>query len=216
MGEGRQFSKKTCMVRLYLSRLMTWAAKTLHRKPNMASHITEILQRVAQGQPRAVDELIPVVYEQMREIASRVSHRESPAALMPTELVHEAYIRLVGNEKLAWESRAHFFAAAATVIRRILVDDARGRKRKKRGGDVRPQPLETNMLPIHENSVDLLALDEALEQLAQLSPRQAKLVELRFFGGFSQPQIAEMLQVSTRTVANDWAMARVWLKSRLT
>ncbi len=198
-----------------VSRLRVWATTALHGKPAMASNITEILQRVASGQPRAVDELIPVVYEQMREMATRMSHRESPAAFRPTELVHEAYIRLIGNEQLAWESRADFFAAAATVMRRILVDDARHRKRQKRGGGQRPLELETDMLPMQENQLDLLALDEALHQLAQLSPRQAKLVELRFFGGFNQPQIADMLQVSPRTVANDWAMARAWLRTRL-
>lgn len=180
----------------------------------MHGQFTEILQRISDGQANAVDDLIPLVYEQMKLIAARAIKTESGNHTDPTELVHEAYIRLIGNEQLAWESRSHFFGACATVIRRILVDQARFRKSKKRGGDVQQIELKTEVL-ISERSIDLVEFDDALSQLAQLSPRQARLVELRFFAGFSESEAAELLGVSKRTVAGDWAMARAWLKTQL-
>ncbi len=181
----------------------------------MPTEITQILDRIADGNVQAIDELVPLVYEQMRRIAAGALIREPAVGCDPTELVHEAYLRLVGNENLAWKSRSHFYGACAVVIRRILVDQARARNRKKRGGQLAKVTLEANEVAERESSVDLVALDEALRELDELSPRQAKLVELRFFGGLTEIEAAEVLQVSRRTISGDWAMAKAWLKSRL-
>lgn len=180
----------------------------------MANEITQILNRITAGEPQAVDELIPLVYDQMRKIAAAAASRESAEASDPTELVHEAYIRLVGNEKLAWQSRSHFFGACSTVIRRILVDQARARKRTKRGGEFAKVDLPEHVLA-DSATVDLVELDEALDALEQLAPRQVRLIELRYFGGLSETEVAEVLQVSRRTVSGDWAMAKAWLRTRL-
>lgn len=180
----------------------------------MDKQITTILNRVAEGQSEAMDELVPLVYDQMRRIAASALRDEAVQHNDPTELVHEAYLRLIGNENLAWSSRAHFFGACATVIRRILVDHARSRKRQKRGGGVIPLPLAENDVG-NDAQVDLVELDEALQELAGLSPRQVRIVELKYFGGMSEIEIADLLQVSRRTVSGDWAMAKAWLKLRL-
>lgn len=179
----------------------------------MSNEITQILNRISAGESHAVDELVPLVYDQMRKIATAASNREGVPASDPTELVHEAYIRLVGNEKLAWQSRSHFFGACAAVIRRILVDQARARKRTKRGGEFARVELNEHLLA--EQSVDLVDLDEALAELAKLAPRQVRLIELRYFCGLSETEAAELLQVSRRTVSGDWAMAKAWLRTRL-
>ena len=181
----------------------------------MTKQITEILDRIAKGQEAAIDQLVPMVYDQMRAIAKNAVRGEAAGGCDPTELVHEAYMRLVGNENLAWESRTHFFAACSVVIRRILVDQARSRNRKKRGGDF--QRVEFEVAEPHESglSVDLFALDEALVELSKLSPRQAKLVELRFFGGLTETEAAETLGISRRTAAGDWAMAKAWLLRKI-
>ncbi len=177
--------------------------------------ITQILNRMADGDRQAVDELIPVVYEQMRRIASNQLLGESGKATDPTELVHEAYIRLIGNEKLAWQSRSHFFGACANVIRRILVDQARGRKAAKRGGGDAPVEVNENLVAKTE-PIDLIELDDALQQLEKLAPRQVRLIELRYFGGLTETEAAEILQVSRRTVSGDWVMAKAWLQTQLT
>ena len=178
------------------------------------SQITQILNRISDGEKSAVDELVPLVYEQMKHIASAAVHREPGGGSDPTELVHEAYMRMIGNEKLAWQSRSHFFGACATVIRRILVDQARARKRHKRGGDAERVELHENVIT-GEQEVDLIELDDALSELQKLAPRQVQLIELRYFGGLSETEAAELLQVSRRTASGDWAMAKAWLKSRL-
>lgn len=175
--------------------------------------ITSILGRISEGERTAIDELMPVVYEQMKLIAKNASSEQLPDRSTPTELVHEAYIRLIGNEKLAWQSRSHFFGACATVIRRILVDEARANQAQKRGGE--RSRIEMDASFAAEQSVDLLELETALEELAQLAPRQVQLVELRYFGGLSETEAAEVLGVSRRTVSGDWAMAKAWLKQRI-
>ncbi|XZE53625.1 ECF-type sigma factor [Planctomycetaceae bacterium SH139] len=180
----------------------------------MSNEITQILNRISAGESHAVDELVPLVYDQMRKIATAASNREGVPACDPTELVHEAYIRLVGNEKLAWQSRSHFFGACAAVIRRVLVDQARARDRTKRGGEFARVELNEHLLA-ESQSVDLVDLDEALAELAKLAPRQVRLIELRYFGGLSETGAAELLQVSRRTVSGDWAMAKAWLRTRL-
>ncbi len=181
----------------------------------MPTQITQILDRIADGNQQAIDELVPLVYDQMRLIAAGAIQREPSEQCDPTELVHEAYLRLVGNENLAWKSRSHFYGACAVVIRRILVDQARSRNRQKRGGQFERVALEPGEIADSTNAIDLVELDEALVELEKLSPRQAKLVELRFFGGLTEDEAAEVLQVSRRTVGGDWAMARAWLRTKL-
>ena len=180
----------------------------------MEPQITTILNRISSGESAAMEQLVPLVYDQMRIIAAAAVKNEDAAIGDPTELVHEAYIRLIGNEKLAWTSRSHFFGACATVIRRILVDHARSRKRLKRGAGAVPVSLDEN-LHLADSSIDMLELDDALQELAALSERQAKIVELKYFGGLGESEIAEVLGVSRRTISSDWAMARAWLKVKL-
>jgi len=176
------------------------------------AEITEILQRVTSGEQQAASELAPLVYQQLRQIAQRQLSAENDARRWDaTELVHEAYVRLVGNAQISWQDRAHFFATAATAIRRVLVDNARERKAHKRGGDRRAVDLDLDHFGRDDNRFELLDLDDALERLKALSQRQARIVELRFFGGLTQDEVAELLGVSRRTVAGDWAMARAWL-----
>lgn len=181
----------------------------------MPTQITRILDRIADGSRHAIDELIPLVYDQMRQIASGALRREPDAKCNPTELVHEAYIRLIGNEQLVWESRSHFYAACAVVIRRVLVDEARARRRLKRGGDFERVELDVNQISGSDSNIDLIALDDALAELEKLSPRQARLVELRFFGGLTEKETTKILGVSRRTVSSDWTMARAWLQMKL-
>ncbi|MEL7496735.1 MAG: ECF-type sigma factor [Planctomycetota bacterium] len=182
----------------------------------MSSEITEILDRITDGHRDAVNELIPLVYEQMKRIAANALSTGGSEACNPTELVHETYIRLIGNEKLAWQNRSHFFGACSTVIRRILVDHARAIKSAKRGSGKKPvQLIDANDVAHESSGIDLVELDDALAELAKLAPRQVKLVELRYFGGLTEAEAAEVLDVSRRTVSGDWAMAKAWLKNKL-
>ncbi|GAB5401776.1 MAG: ECF-type sigma factor [Aureliella sp.] len=179
-----------------------------------SQQITTILNRIASGERAAVDELVPIVYQQMKKIAANQSAGESGDAADPTELVHEAYIRLVGNEKLAWQSRSHFFGACASVIRRILVDQARARKAAKRGSGQAAIELQEAIVATPQR-LDLLELEEALIELQELAPRQVQLIELRYFAGLTEAESAEILKLSRRTVSGDWAMAKAWLQNRL-
>jgi RNA polymerase sigma factor (TIGR02999 family) len=181
----------------------------------VTKQITEILDRIANGSEASIDQLVPMVYEQMKKIAARAVSNEGGGSSNPTELVHEAYLRLIGKENLAWESRTHFFAACAVVIRRILIDQARARKRIKRGGDLQRIDMEIAQPATPELPVNVLALDEALVALSEFAPRQARLVELRYFGGLTENEAAEVLGISRRTAAGDWATARGWLLKRL-
>ena len=149
-------------------------------------------------------------------MAESYLQRERPdLTLQATALVHEAYVRLVKQEDVEWQNRAHFFAVAAQAIRRILVDHARSHERVKRGGDRQRMRLDEDIAATGDRDLDLLAIDEALERLTQLYPRQAQIVELRFFGGLSLKEVAEVLKVSPRTVDGDWSMARAWLRREL-
>jgi len=174
--------------------------------------ITSLLARAQEGDRQATDELLPLVYEELRELADRLLAAEKRGAtLQPTALVHEAYLRLVGSDQAGWENRAHFFGAAARAIRRILVDRARARRAARRGGD-RPLRLDTDApLAGPEPSLDVLALDEALAKLASIDAQKARVVELRFFGGLSVDETAATLGVSASTVNRDWVFARTWL-----
>jgi RNA polymerase sigma factor (TIGR02999 family) len=178
--------------------------------------LTGILNRASRGDDSAVNRLMPLVYDQLRALAESYLRQERPDhTLQATALVHEAYVRLVRQEEVEWQSRAHFFAVAAQAIRRILVDHARGRQRAKRGGDRQRVRLEEDIALAKGRDLDLLALDEAMEKLATLHERQARIVELRFFGGLSLKDVAKFLGISPRTVDGDWSMARAWLKREL-
>ena len=176
------------------------------------TEITQILQRLSGGDRQAMNELTPLVYQQLRQIAQKALSADNDAKRWDaTELVHEAYLRMIGDSPIDWKDRAHFFATAATSIRRVLVDHARQRNSLKRGGDRGRADMQLDLLGREDTGFELLDLDDALERLSALNPRQASLVEMRFFGGLTQDEAAELLGVSRRTVAGDWAMARAWL-----
>jgi RNA polymerase sigma-70 factor, ECF subfamily len=183
-----------------------------------AEQITQLLQEWSQGNQRAGDQLMPLVYEELRRQASRYLRRErSNHTLQTTALIHEAYLKLIGKTQVEWQNRAHFFALAAQAMRRILVDHARERHREKRGGAAENLPLnEAFQLAVKEKAIDLIALDEALNRLAKLDARQARVVELRYFSGLSHDETAEVLGVSNATVRNDWNLAKAWLKLEIT
>jgi RNA polymerase sigma-70 factor (ECF subfamily) len=177
--------------------------------------VTRILKKASRGDASAVNRLMPLVYDELRALAeSYLQHERPDHTLQATALVHEAYMRLIKQEDVDWQNRAHFFAVAAQAIRRILVDHARGRQSAKRGGGRKRVCLDQN-LALPECELDLLALDEALQELARLHERQARIVELRFFGGLSLKEVAGYLGLSARTVEGDWHMARAWLRSQL-
>ncbi len=181
--------------------------------------VTELLSQYRGGKREALDVLVPIVYGELRKIAAGYLRGErSNNSLQPTALVHEAYIRLVDQREVEWQNRAHFFGVAAQVMRRLLVDHARGRNRHKRGGGMLLLPLEEHDVagPEPDQEVDLIALDDALVRLAELSPQQGRIVELRYFGGLSIEETAEVLDVSTMTVKRGWAMARAWLHREIT
>jgi RNA polymerase sigma factor (TIGR02999 family) len=179
--------------------------------------ITELLQRWSQGDAAAREDLIPLVYDELRRIARRNLAGWRPnQTLQSTALVHEAYLRLTNQRSVHWDNRVHFFAVAAQLMRRILVDHARRIHAKKRGGECLTLVLDEALaVPENHREVDLLALDEALNALARLDERQCKLVELRYFGGLSIDETAIAMQVSPATVKREWATARLWLLQQI-
>ena len=183
-----------------------------------ASNITEMLREWSGGNREVLDDLMPLVYDELHRQARRFLSRERPDhTLQTTALIHEAYIKLVDQREVNWESRTHFFAIAANLMRRILVDYARAKNRDKRGGDYLKLPLEEAALVAgKEKSIDLIALDEALTKLEKIDERQTRVVELRYFGDLTLEETAEALRVSRTTVADDWAMAKAWLHRELT
>ena len=181
------------------------------------SEITELLARFRRGDRQAESQLVPLVYGELRHLAAACLSRERrDHTLQTTALVHEAFLRMTGKNQPDWQSRAHFFAIAARLMRQILVDYARHRRREKRGGSWEKLPLEEALVFSAEKSAELLALDEALERLAQQDERQCRIVEMKFFGGLSIQEIAEVLDTSPRTVKRDWTMARAWLHQEIT
>jgi RNA polymerase sigma factor (TIGR02999 family) len=186
----------------------------------MANDVTRLLQEWRNGSREALDHLIPLVYAELRTMAARYLARERPDhTLQTTGLVHEAYVKLVDQRGVQWQNRAHFFGIAAKLMRRILVDDARHRLRGKRGGGA-PQ-LQVDDLPIAApaggvDAVDALALDRALQELEAIDPDQARIVELRFFGGLTLEETATVLEISPATVKREWAIAKGWLYRALT
>jgi RNA polymerase sigma factor (TIGR02999 family) len=184
------------------------------------SEVTRLLTCIEQGEPRAAEELLPLIYDELRRLAAhQLAHEKPGQTLQATALVHEAWLRLTGSEQGAeepkWEGRKHFFSAAAEAMRRILVDNARRKKRLKHGGGLERVDLATVELAEPMPADDLLALDEALTQLAALEPSAAELVKLRFFAGLTHAQAAEYLGLSRSTADRTWLFARAWLFSRV-
>ena len=182
-----------------------------------SSHnVTELLQDWSRGEREALDQLLPVVYNELHKQAARYLRRERAGhTLQPTALVNEAFLRLINQRDVRWQNRAHFFGLAAQLMRRILVDHARERLAAKRGGaDIR-LTLDEQVAAVGARDVDLLALDEALTRLAALDVRQSRIVELRFFSGLNVEETAEVLGVSPATVKLDWSMAKAWLRREL-
>ena len=180
------------------------------------SEITQLLLQLTLGRREALDRLMPVVYDELRSVAQAQLRGERPGhTLNTTALVHEAYLKLINVREVQWRDRAHFFAMAARLMRRILIDYARARKRDKRGGDVVPVTLEESLAVSGDRADDLVALDDALARLEQISDRQCRVVEFRCFAGLSVEETAEVLETSPATVKRDWAFARAWLNREL-
>ena len=181
------------------------------------SEVTQILSRIESGDPTAAEQLLPLVYDELRRLAAHRLAEEKPGqTLQATALVHEAYVRLVDRDQAQqWNSRGHFFGAAAEAMRRILVDQARQKRSQRRGGDYQRIELSSVEPSVSASPLDMLALDEALDQLAEKDPRAAELVKLRFFAGLTVSEAATALGVSIGTAENDWAYAKSWLRLQL-
>jgi RNA polymerase sigma factor (TIGR02999 family) len=175
-----------------------------------------LLQAWGRGDTAALDQLLPLVHEELRRLARRQMRHERPGhTLQATALVNEAYLRLIDVKRIRWQNRAHFFAMAARVMRRILVDSARARGYQKRGGRTQKVSLDEALVVSREPGQDLVALDDALQALAAFDPRKSQVVEMRFFGGLSVEETAQALHVSADTVMRDWRLAKVWLLREL-
>lgn len=179
--------------------------------------VTEILLAVQRGDKQASAQLLPVVYEELRKLASqRLAREGEPHSLNATALVHEAYLRLVGNgDRAQWDGRGHFFAAAAEAMRRILVDSARARQSRKRGGDFVRQELDIAEVPIHQPPEEVIAVNDMVEHLAEANPQAADVVKLRYFAGFTMREVAEILGIAPRTADSLWAYSRAWLALKI-
>ena len=178
--------------------------------------VTILLSRMHDGDQEAASKLMPVVYGELRRLAGAYMRRERPEhTLQATALVHEAYIKLVNQRSVDWQSRSHFFGVAAQLMRRILIDHARAHLREKRGGTSPVVPLDEALVFAPGQSAQLVRLNDALERLEKLDARQSKIVELRFFGGLSVEETAEFLKISPKTVKRDWSVAKAWLLGEL-
>jgi len=179
--------------------------------------VTELLRAWGEGDLQAREKLMPLIYEELRRRAAVYLSRERvDHTLQPTALVHEAYLRLVGQDRLVWQNRAHFYGIAAQMMRRILVDHARSRQRGKRFGGAVKVPLDEAVGASRSPDCDLLMLDQALDELTSIDPRQGQIVELRYFGGLSESEVADVLAISRSTVTREWQIARGWLYRRVT
>jgi RNA polymerase sigma factor (TIGR02999 family) len=178
--------------------------------------ITQLLELWNQGDRDAMEKLVPLVYGELHRLARRYIAAERPGhTLQATALVNEAYLKLVDSENMTWEGRAHFFGVCAHVMRRILVDWARSRQAQKRGSDARKLELDDALVAAAQPGTDLVAVDDALKALADIDPRKSRIVELRFFGGMSVKETAEVLKISNETVHRDWRLAKSWLRREL-
>ena len=185
--------------------------------PTKTHEVTRLLADWRNGDQTALDRLLPLVYEELHRIAARYMRGERREHTMQTTaLVNEAYMRLADYKRMQWQDRAHFFAVAAQAMRRILIDFARARHNRKRGGDAQRVSLDEGIAPAPDNSTDLLALNEALERLEKMNARQARVVELRYFGGLDEKEVGHVLGIAPRTVRADWRLARAWLYKTLT
>jgi RNA polymerase sigma factor (TIGR02999 family) len=179
-------------------------------------NVTELLRNWSDGDKQAQEKLFQVVYNELHRQAARYLRNEHPGlSLQTTDLIHEAYLRLINQQHVEWQNRLHFFGIAAQVMRRILVDHARSRQAVKRGGSAIRLPLEEAMVALPGQDLDFVALDEALTSLAAIDPQQSQIVELRFFSGLSVEETAKALNVSERTVKRDWNVAKAWLRREL-
>lgn len=178
-----------------------------------SADITQMLIEMTDGNTEVVNQILPLIYSELRKLASSYLRRErADHTLQPTALVNEAYLKLIDQKKVVWQNRAHFFGIAAQVMRRILLDHARKHTAEKRGGEAEVLPLEEEILVVsHEKSAELIALDEALENLAKMDEQKARIVELRYFGGLSIEETAEVMGVSVPTINRQWRMAKAWL-----
>jgi RNA polymerase sigma factor (TIGR02999 family) len=180
-------------------------------------NVTRLLMELSNGNDAVIEELLPVVYDELKKLAASYLRRErSNHTLQPTALVHEAYLRLVDQTRVSWQNRAHFFGVAAQIMRRILVDHARQHQADKRGGEFQKMQLDENVDKAVEISSELVRLDEALKDLAKSDEPLARLVELRYFGGLTFEEAAEVLGVSVMTAKRHWKLARAWLFDRMT
>ena len=179
-------------------------------------NVTRLLDQLRAGDSAAFDRLVPLVHDELRVIAARLLRHEAPGhTLQPTDLVHEAYIKLASGALPDWQNRAHFFGIASNTMRRLLVDHARRRKAAKRGGGIAPLRVTNERIGVDLSLDELLSLDDALERLGAMDPRLLQVVERRFFGGLTEEEVAESLGVTARTVQRDWARARAWLYKEL-
>ena len=184
---------------------------TIGGMPQSASEVSELLDAWSGGNPQALSHLMPLVVDDLRQVAARYLSGEGPGhTLQPTALVNEVFLRLAGRRTVHWRNRAQFFAVAAEIMRRILVDHARRRRTERHGSGLVRVPLD-DAIPLAEDDIDVVALDEALQHLETLDPRQAKIVELRYFAGLTIEETAEILDVSPMTVKREWKTARLWL-----
>jgi RNA polymerase sigma factor (TIGR02999 family) len=178
--------------------------------------ITQLLLAWTDGRRDALDELLPLVYHELHRIAARYLRRESgDHTLQPTALVNEAYLRLIDQRRVRWRNRAHFYGVAAEIMRRILVDHARGQRAAKRGGGGERLPLADAEAEAAGSDVDIVALDEALRRLAAFDAQQARIVELRYFGGLTIDEVAEVMGISAATVVREWTIAKAWLRAEI-
>lgn len=181
-----------------------------------AESVTGLLKNWCEGDAQALERLLPLVYAELRRLAQGYMRREGPDhTLQPTALIHEAYVRLIDQKRVSWQDRSHFYGVAARLMRRVLLKHAEAKQALKRGGDRRRVPLREELAVGSRRVEDLLAVDQALESLEALDPRQAQVVELRFFGGFTVRETAELLGLSPVTVKREWRSARAWLQRRL-
>jgi RNA polymerase sigma-70 factor, ECF subfamily len=216
-GTNRQESSsrftKQCIISAPASCSIRTDALTYDAQPH---EVTQLLLAWSGGDRAARDELMPLVYEELRRLAHRYMNRERPDHTLQTSaLVNEAYLRLIDQKDVKWQNRAHFLGIAAQMMRRILVDHARKRSFAKRGGAVSSVPLEEAVIVSPERAAEVIALDDALNNLTELDPRKSQIIELRFFGGLSIEETAEVLGVSPGTVMRDWTFAKAWLRREI-
>jgi RNA polymerase sigma factor (TIGR02999 family) len=182
----------------------------------VSDSVTELLIAWNRGEQAALDQLMPLVFDELRSLAGIYLNRERPGhTLQPTALVHEVYLRLVDQERVSWQNRAHFFGMTARMMRRLLVNHAEARRAQKRGGEAYKVSLDEALLPGAAPEIDILAIDMALRDLEKLDARQGQVVEMRFFSGLSIAETAEALQISPATVKRDWGTAKVWLRRKM-